>query len=121
MARLDGALRIAAKVPATVEAAGAAEFLAALELEPGTHTVVWHSVMRQYVDPAEWARVERELDRLAASASADAGFAVLSFEPPAEGAEDDFRLAVRQGDAPERLLATARPHGLPARWPGGAP
>ncbi|WP_052852744.1 DUF2332 domain-containing protein [Streptomyces avicenniae] len=114
MRRLDGALAIAAKVPATVEAAGAAEFLSAVDLEPGTLTVVWHSVMQQYVGADEWALVRRELDRLAASATEEAGFAYLSFEPR-EG--DAFRLTLRDGAEPERLLATARPHGLPARWP----
>ncbi|ONK16019.1 DUF2332 domain-containing protein [Streptomyces sp. MP131-18] len=114
--RLDGALRIAAKVPATVEAAGAAEFLSEMDLEPGTLTVLWHSVMRQYVPAAEWAAVERELDRLARASGPDAGFAVVSFEPSDGGAE--FRLSVRSGTGPVQMLATAHPHGLPARWPG---
>ncbi|RKN38589.1 DUF2332 domain-containing protein [Streptomyces hoynatensis] len=120
MERLDGALRIAAKVPATVEAAGAAEFLSAVELEHGTTTVVWHSVMRQYVSEAEWAQVERELERLAASAGEDAGFAYLAFEPRQADGAFGFWLSQRVGRGPERLLATARPHGLPARWPGTA-
>jgi hypothetical protein len=120
LARLDGALRIAAKVPATVTAAGAAEFLSAVELEAGTWTVVWHSVMRQYVDAAEWAAVTAELDRLAAAASDAAGFAVISFEPRVVAGEHDFWLAVRSGAEPERLLATAHPHGLPARSPDPA-
>ncbi|WP_049579301.1 DUF2332 domain-containing protein [Streptomyces sp. SBT349] len=118
LARLDGALRIAAKVPATVEAANAAEFLSAVELEHGTLTVVWHSVMRQYVPAAEWAEVERELARLAASATEEAGFAVLAFEPRDVEGTHAFWLSVRSGAGPERLLATAHPHGLPARWPG---
>ncbi len=113
-ARLDGALRIAAKVPATVEAAGADEFLADVELEPGTLTVVWHSIMRQYVPDAAWARVERELDRLAAAAGPDAGFARISFEPRTIAGEPAFWLAAQTPGEPERLLAPAPPHGLPA-------
>ena len=116
--RLDGALRIAAKVPATVEASGAAEFLSAVELEPGTTTVVWHSVTRQYVSAPEWAQVEQELDRLAAAAGDDAGFVHLAFEPREGDGAFEFRLSRRVGKEPERLLATAHPHGLPARWPG---
>ncbi|WP_129837942.1 DUF2332 domain-containing protein [Streptomyces sp. RFCAC02] len=116
--RLEGALRIAAKVPATVEGAGAAEFLSSVDLEPGTLTVVWHSVMRQYVPADEWAGVTDELARLAAAATDEAGFAYLSFEPREVAGRAGFWLAARSGAGPERLLASARPHGLPARWPG---
>ncbi|GGT07914.1 hypothetical protein GCM10010156_76310 [Planobispora rosea] len=113
-ARLEGALRLASRVPATVEAIGAADFLAGVRPVPGTLTVVWHSIMRQYVPAAEWARVEHELDRLAAEGTQDAGFAHLSFEPcPAGGPR--FQLAVRLGASQERVLAGAHPHGLPAR------
>ncbi|RKN03707.1 DUF2332 domain-containing protein [Streptomyces radicis] len=116
-ARLDGALSIAAKVYATVESAGAAEFLSAVELEPGTLTVVWHSVMRQYVPADEWAAVERELDRLAAASGPDAGFAVIRFEPGEVEGTRGFWLSVRSDKGPERPLALAHPHGVPARWP----
>ncbi|MET8333329.1 DUF2332 domain-containing protein [Streptosporangium canum] len=114
-ARLEGALRVAARVPAEVEAIGAADFLADVRPEPGTLTVVWHSIMRQYVPAAEWARVERELDRLAEAATAEAGFAHVSFEPRRVGERHRFRLAVRLGGAAEEVLAAAPPHGLPAR------
>lgn len=117
MARLDGALRIASKVPATVEAAGAAEFLTGIDLEPGTLTVLWHSVMRQYVPEAEWAQVERELGRLSGAATKDAGFAYLAFEPRTVVGRQRFWLTARLGREPERPLAAARPHGLPAWWP----
>lgn len=120
MARLDGALRIASKVPATVEAAGAAEFLSGVELEAGTLTVLWHSVMRQYVPEAEWALVERELARLAEASTPEAGFVHLAFEPRRVRDESGFWLSARAGDGPEQLLARAEPHGLPARAPGPA-
>jgi hypothetical protein len=116
-ARLDGALRVAAKVPATVEAAGAAEFLAGVTLEPGTLTVVWHSIVRQYVPAAEWRRVEAELDRLAAAAGGDEGFVRLWFEPRVVAGRERFWLAAQRAGEPERLLAAAPPHGLPAFTP----
>ncbi|MDT0309910.1 DUF2332 domain-containing protein [Streptomyces sp. DSM 44917] len=118
MRRLEGAIQVAAKVPATVEAAGADEFLGAVELEPGTVTVVWHSVMRQYVPAARWAAAEAELARLAAAATPEAGFAHIAFEPRAVRGKPGFWLSVRSGREPERLLALAHPHGVPARWPG---
>ncbi|GAA3429430.1 DUF2332 domain-containing protein [Streptosporangium sandarakinum] len=114
-ARLEGALRVAARVPAQVEAIGAADFLARVRPEPGTLTVVWHSIMRQYVPGEEWARVERELDRLARTSTPRAPFAHISFEPRRIGDRHRFLLAVRLCETAETVLAKARPHGLPAR------
>lgn len=114
LGRLDGALRLAAQVPADVVAVGAADFLADLRLEPATLTVVWHSVMRQYVPAAEWARVDRELDRLAAASTPEAAFAYLCFEPRRVGQKHRFQLTARFGAACEQVLAEAPPHGLPA-------
>ncbi|MCM0673765.1 DUF2332 domain-containing protein [Micromonospora phytophila] len=112
--RLDGALELARRVPARVEAVGAADFLAGVAPRSGTLTVVWHSVMRQYVPADEWTRVTAELDRLARAATADAPVAHLLFEPyPTEG-RHHFQLRARLGAGDERLLAVAHPHGLPA-------
>jgi hypothetical protein len=113
--RLDGALRLAARIPARVDTVGAADFLAGLRLEPGTLTVVWHSIMRQYVPAAEWALAEGELDRLASAATSQASFAHIAFEPSRVGEQYRCRLTVRLGAAAETVLAQARPHGLPAR------
>lgn len=113
-ARLDGALRLAAQIPAEISTKGAAEFLADLEPEPGTLTIVWHSVMRQYVPAGEWALVTGELERLAAASRPDAGFAHICFEPERGEPGEGFPLTVRIGSAPPVLLARAAPHGVPA-------
>ncbi|MGK4581023.1 DUF2332 domain-containing protein [Kitasatospora sp. HPMI-4] len=115
-ARLNGALRLAATIPPRVEPVGAAEFLTRVEPREGALTVVWHSVMRQYVPAGEWARVETELRRLAAASTAAAPFAHIAFEPRRVGGEHRFRLTVRDGAdfELERVLAEAMPHGLPA-------
>jgi hypothetical protein len=115
-ARLAGALALAARLPARVDPVGAADFLAGVQLEPGTRTVVWHSIMRQYVPAQEWARVDAELDRLAAASTPDAAFAHIAFEPERVGPHRfDFRLTVRTGPQRERAtLADAPAHGLPA-------
>ncbi|WP_319460448.1 DUF2332 domain-containing protein [Micromonospora sp. RTP1Z1] len=110
-ARLAGALDLAGRLPARVETVGAADFLAGLEPDPGRLTVVWHSVMRQYVPADEWARATAEIDRLAA---ASAPFAHLLFEPYPVDGQHRFQLRARIGAAPQRLLAEAHPHGLPA-------
>jgi hypothetical protein len=113
-ARLDGALQLAAEIPVRVEAVGAADFLRDVEVADGALTVVWHSVMRQYVPKDEWARVEVELARLAASSTATAPFAHISLEPRRVGQEHHFLLTVRSGTGPEVVVAEAKPHGLPA-------
>lgn len=112
-ARLNGALLVAQRVPAEVDAVGAAEFLGGIEPEPGTLTVVWHSVMRQYVPEDQWAKVTVELDRLAATSGPDAAFAHIAFEPKARSGSG-FPLTVRLGTGPARVLARAAPHGIPA-------
>lgn len=119
-ARLDGALREAEKTRAEVEPLGAAEFLRGVRLEPGALTVVWHSVMRQYVPAAEWEGAERELDRLAAESTPEAPFAHISFEPRRVGERYPFQLGLRLGDSAETILAEARSHGLPAYAPSAA-
>jgi hypothetical protein len=111
--RLAGALELASRVPARVVAAGAADFLAGLAPRPGALTVVWHSVMRQYVPDAEWTRVTTELARLVAEGGTGAPVAHLFFEPHPVGGPR-FQLRARVGAGPERLLAEAHPHGLPA-------
>ncbi|MHA6758872.1 DUF2332 domain-containing protein [Streptacidiphilus sp. PAMC 29251] len=114
-ARLAGALRLAAELPVTVRPLGAAEFLAGVRTSTGTLTVVWHSIMRQYVPAEEWARVELELDRLAASSTPEAPFALIAFEPERVGERFRFRLSVRQGADERVVLAEASPHGVPAK------
>lgn len=62
MQRLDGALTVAAKGRVPVEQASAAEWLgerlpAHADVNEAV-PVVWHSIVRTYVDPAQWSRVE---------------------------------------------------------------
>lgn len=116
-ARLAGALRLAAELPVRVRAQGAAEFLAGVEPVPGTLTVVWHSIMRQYVPAEVWARVDAELERLATASTTAAPFAYAAFEPERDGDRFPCRLALREGAAAREILAEAAPHGLPAWTP----
>jgi hypothetical protein len=72
-------------------------------------TVVWHSVMRQYVDSEEWAAIERALDGRDSVVR-------LSMEPDLD---QRARMQLTVHDpvgAPEVLLATCDDHGLPIRW-----
>ncbi len=94
---------------------GAADFLRGVTVRPGTLTVVWHSIMRQYVPKDEWDAVEGELARLAEASTPAAPFAYIAFEPLRPGSGHRFVLTVRAGAGPVEVLAEALPHGLPAR------
>jgi hypothetical protein len=98
--RTRAALELAAADPPPVDRAGAADWLAErlAESRDGVRTVVWHSVMRQYVPDAEWARVEALLARTCE----------LAMEPV-----DYDRMELRVDG---RLLATTGDHGPPVRW-----
>jgi len=78
--RLRGALEVAGASRVPVERAGAAEWLTRrLDARPaarGGVPVVWHSIVRTYVDPEEWRQVE-EL-------TARSGVWRLAYEPDRE-------------------------------------
>ena len=77
--RLQGALEVAGSHRFPVERAGAAEWLARRLDRPGEQAgvpVVWHSIVRTYVDPAEWRQVE--------ALTARDGVWRLSYEPDPE-------------------------------------
>ena len=117
--RLRGAIDLAATVPATVERAGAADYLDRLELRPGTTSVVWHSVMWQYLDADEQARAAARLDELGRASSGSAGFAHLSLVPrrPAPGQPHEFLVVLRTWpDGSDRVLGASSPHGPVTTW-----
>lgn len=119
LARLRGAIELAAQVPAAVVRATAAEAVAALRLAPGRWTVLWHSVMWQYLDRDERATVRARLVELGTQARPDARLAHLSFERRARrpGAPPDWLVALQTWPGGvERILGQAPPHGVPVRW-----
>ena len=115
--RLRAALSVAAAVPAHVDAAGAGAWLPPRLAHPvpGVATVVFHSVVLQYMDAEERAAVITAIERAGARASADAPLCWLRMEP-----EQPLRaMSVRLTEWPsgeERLIATAGAHGDPMRW-----
>ena len=115
---LDGALEVAPSIPVSVERSGAADWLERRLAEPtaGECTVVFHSIVMQYVDADERERVAALLTEAGARATEDAPLARLMLEPGGELA--DLRLTVWPGGE-ERLLAQAGYHGEPVRWLGG--
>jgi hypothetical protein len=117
LARLEGAIALARRVPATVDCASAAPWAAAklAEPAPGRATVVYHSVITQYLSPDERAELDDVLAAAGERATPDAPLARLAMEPANEMA--DVRLTVWPGGE-TRLLARAGYHGVPVQWRG---
>jgi hypothetical protein len=117
--RLRRALQLAAKHGVAVEALPASAFLRRelAEPRPGVATVVWHSVVRQYMDPAERDDVEQVLARAGDAATSDAPLARLSLESDRVGG--GFRFLVTLTLWPvgrAEVLAECSGHGPPVRW-----
>lgn len=115
--RLRAALLLAAQDPPYVERAGAAAFLARelAEPRPGVVTVVWHSVVRQYVEPAERDEMDAQLEDAGRRATREAPLAHLWMEP--ERGEPRFWLGLRAWPAGRRrTLAECQGHGPPVMW-----
>ncbi|WP_256838426.1 DUF2332 domain-containing protein [Ornithinimicrobium faecis] len=117
--RLRGALSLAAEHAVRLERAGGGDFLDRLELVEGQHTVVWHSVMWQYVSLEEQQRMLARLTTLGDAATPDRPLTHLAFEPRrlAPGAPHRFVVAATTWPGgTECLLGEAPPHGVPVRW-----
>ena len=109
---------MAQDVPASVERAGVLDFLTRELAElPDVPTVVWHSVVWQYVDPAEREATERLLRELAPPA--DRPVVRVSMEPEQVGDTWEFRVHATTWPGGRRVhLADALGHGPPVRWTG---
>jgi hypothetical protein len=119
-ARLAAAVAIARRVPATVEAADALEWVEHQLADPvdGVATVVVHSIVLQYFSRADRAQLPRTMAVAGERATPSAPLAWLRMEPAGDVA--DLRLTTWPG-ATEAVLATSGFHGHPIRWNGSAP
>jgi hypothetical protein len=120
-ARLDAALEVAAAVPASVERADACDWLEQ-RLAPGpargAATVVFHSIVLQYLGRERAARLAALLADAGARASAAAPLAWLRLEPvllPDGGLAFRVLLTTWPGGR-ERVLAACSAHGPPVSW-----
>jgi hypothetical protein len=112
--RLRGALAIAEQLPADLRAEPAAATLARTDLEPGTWTVLWHSIFRQYLSQAEREELADGIAALAVTATRSARFAYLYFEQSRAGG---CRVTLTTWPGGQRrLLGSAPAHGVPVHW-----
>jgi hypothetical protein len=101
-----------------VERATGSDFLGrqVAEPRPGVVTVAFHSVVRQYLAPAERTALEAVLQDAGARATREAPFAHLSLEPQ-EGQGASFLLALTTWPGGRTtVLADCEGHGPPVVW-----
>ena len=122
---LRSAFQVAEKVPATVERSGAFEWLAnrLAEREEGVATVVYHSIVMQYLTDEERGKFRTLIDETGQASTDRAPLAWLRMEPP----QEDFDAL--EGDLASihltmwppgetSLIARCGYHGRPVRWLG---
>jgi hypothetical protein len=116
-ARLAGAIRLARQDPVRVEATDAASYVDRLTLVPGAMTVLWHSVMWQYLPRPERDRILTRLEHLGSTADDDSPLVHLYAEPTRRTPESSHEFLVCAhrwpGAGERRVLGTMAPHGLP--------
>jgi hypothetical protein len=114
---LRAAIEVARRMPVTVDAASAADWLdeRLARERAGAATIVFHSIMWGYLTDAERARVMQTLNDAGADATPRAPLAWLRMEPGAD--QTDVRLTTWPGRE-ERLLGHAGYHGRPVQWLG---
>jgi hypothetical protein len=117
---LERALDVARAVPAEVTRADLVDWMGErlAVAVPGLATVVFHSIVWQYLPDEARDAVRRILDEAGGRASADAPLAWLRLEPrPPSLGTPELRLTQWPGGG-ERVLATATFHAGPVNWTG---
>ena len=114
-ARLDAAIEVARRHPATLDEADAAEWVnrRLADPVPGTATVVYHSIVLQYLPRPTFERMRSAIEGAGERATPDAPVCWLRMEPAGELA--DVRLRSWPGGEDE-VLATTGYHGPPVTW-----
>jgi hypothetical protein len=113
--QLAAAIDVARRVPAQVDQANATGWVetALADGVLGVATVVYHSIVWQYLSSVDRARLERVMAVAGETATHDKPLAWLRFEPADNVAE--VRLQLWPGGN-DRLLARSGFHGKPVHW-----
>jgi hypothetical protein len=118
-ARLEAALEVAARVPASLERAEACAWVQRRAVpERGVATVVYHSIVMPYLGREGVRRFSEIVRAAGARATAEAPLAWLHLEPKRRGDggwDHAVTLSVWPGGEP-RVLALSSPHGPPVQW-----
>ena len=113
--QLAAAIDVARRVPARVDQGNAPDWIetALAESVPGVATVVYHSIVWQYLSDADRARFQQIMAAAGNAATHNQPLAWLRFEPGVNVAE--VRLQLWPGGE-DRLLARSGFHGKPVQW-----
>lgn len=116
--RLDAALDVASELPVSVDREGAAPWVGRklAKRSPGRATLVFHSIVTQYLSEEELEAFHQHLREAGRQATDDAPLAWLRMEPAGEWA--DVRLATWPGEEDPRLASVGY-HGTPVRLTSG--
>jgi hypothetical protein len=114
--RLRGAFAVAMGEPATVDRASVDRWLPErlAERRPGVATVVFHSIVDEYLGPAVRAAFHGALEQAGAEATADAPLAWVRLEPTPATRGYAVTLTTWPGGE-DRVVATSGAHGSDAR------
>jgi hypothetical protein len=115
--RLRAAIALAQRLALRVDAADALPWVQRALATPhaGQATVLYHSVMWQYLPAATREALRSAIDAAGARATRDMPLAWLAFEPPNVDAHMELRLTLWPGGS-ARVLARAHPHGRWIEW-----
>lgn len=115
--QLAAAIEVARRVPAEVDQANAADWVETVLANgvSGMATVVYHSIVWQYLSNVDRAHFKRVMAAAGQAATHDNPLAWLRFEPADNVAE--VRLQLWPGSE-DRLLARSGFHGKPVQWLG---
>jgi hypothetical protein len=114
---LRAALDVARDVPVAIDRAGIPDWLARQldEPAPGRATVVFHSIVWQYLTDTERATAEATLATTGERATRDTPLAWLRLEPSADLTHTELRVTTWPSGE-ERLLARCHYHLGPMQW-----
>lgn len=119
LSRLRGAIRVAREVPVQLQLRSATDAVADLAAAPDTLTVLWHSIMWQYLSREEQGAVAAGIEAVAAQAGPRSPFVHLRLEPQRRTPGSPVAFLVRARSWPggdDELLAECSPHGPPVTW-----
>jgi hypothetical protein len=117
LSRLESAIDLARAHGPRVERADAADWVRTKLREPAASsaTVLYHSIMWQYLSSETQADIRASLERAGDRATSAAPLAWLRFEPSNSVSRPELRMTLWPG-ARDVRLAVAHPHGSSVQW-----